>query len=74
MTNWYISENGNDDNDGLQPNTPKRTLENLLECIKDAKDYKPSICFRRGSVWENNLDMTYTDFTIEEIKRINELE
>ena len=44
-TTYYISPGGNDDNDGLSPEKPKRTLNDLYLQIGDA------VLFERGSVF-----------------------
>ena len=51
-TIYYVSENGDDSNDGLSPNTPIRTLAKASElplCPGDA------VLFKRGETFRGNL-------------------
>lgn len=75
MSKWYISNSGNDNNDGLQADTPKRTLGNLFKSIEDAKDNQPCIFFHATSVWNEKLDIISIGlgFTGEQLKRISDL-
>ena len=53
---FYISNNGNDANDGLSPETPWATLEKLKEAyLSYGISYSDIILFERGSVWRGAI-------------------
>lgn len=51
-TTYYISPGGNDDNDGLSPATPKRTLDDIYLQMNDA------VLFERNSVFRLTESIT----------------
>ncbi|MBQ7038845.1 MAG: right-handed parallel beta-helix repeat-containing protein [Clostridia bacterium] len=59
----YLSPNGNDDNDGLSPATPFKTLERLSWEMLDQGTY---VCFERGGTWRGEIwaapGVTYTAY------------
>ncbi len=59
----YVSPTGNDDNDGLSPETAFKTLDRLSWEMLDEGTY---VCFERGGVWRGEIwaapGVTYTAY------------
>ena len=54
----YVSNDGNDDNDGLTINTPIKTLDKAISLIKEKTIAKRGhISFRRGDIFEGTLSI-----------------
>ncbi len=49
---YYVSESGNDDNDGLSENTPKKTIEGVNAIELEAGD---GVFFKRGDIFRGEL-------------------
>lgn len=57
-TAYYVSSSqGNDENDGLSPETPWKTLERVHQGEWDGDIYEPGdiVFFKRGDTWRGNL-------------------
>ena len=53
---FYISNNGDDNNDGLSPETPWKTLQKLADSYSLLGiNYTDIILFERGSVWREGI-------------------
>lgn len=52
MSVYYISNNGNDNNDGLSPQTPWQTIEKVVSEQKSGDVF----CFRRGDTFYGMID------------------
>ena len=53
---FYISNNGDDSNDGLSPETPWKTLQKLADSYSLLGiNYTDIILFERGSVWREGI-------------------
>ena len=53
---FYISNNGDDSNDGLSPETPWKTLQKLSDSYTTLGiNYTDIILFERGSVWRESI-------------------
>ena len=53
---FYISNNGDDNNDGLSPETPWKTLQKLSDSYAPLGiNYTDIILFERGSVWREGI-------------------
>ncbi|MBQ4119859.1 MAG: hypothetical protein IJD45_05665 [Clostridia bacterium] len=60
---YYVSNNGDDNNDGLSPETPLATLSAVNALAFEGKAY---VCFERGGLWRGQLNarrgVTYTAY------------
>lgn len=53
---FYISNNGDDNNDGLSPETPWKTLQKLSDSYAPLGiNYTDIVLFERGSVWREGI-------------------
>ena len=52
-TAYYVSEIGNDDNDGLSPDTPWKTPERVS---KATLSYGDAVFFKRGEIFRGHID------------------
>jgi hypothetical protein len=54
-TNYYVSNNGNDNNDGLSEGKAWKTVSKV-----NSRTFKPgdNILFERGGIWNENLEIT----------------
>ncbi|MDD3920682.1 MAG: hypothetical protein PHO41_05910, partial [Eubacteriales bacterium] len=59
-TSYYVSSEGNDENDGLSPETPWRTVAKVNTVQLQPGD---GVFFRRGDVWREVLANDYEDIT-----------
>lgn len=55
-TAYYVSNSGNDNNDGKSPETPWATMDKV---IKAKLKYGDAVFFERGGTWYGSLDMQY---------------
>ncbi len=63
-TVYYLSPNGNDNNDGLSPETAWKTIARLKAAGE--LPYGAYVCFERGGIWRGKFDaytgVTYTAY------------
>ena len=53
---FYVSQNGNDENDGVSPDTPFKTLEKIRQ-ISDSLNPGDGVFFERGSAFRTVFDL-----------------
>lgn len=63
---FYVSNSGNDLNDGCTPEKAFKTLEKVNSLVQKGNDIKTYICFKRGDVFRGTLNavdnVTYTAY------------
>ena len=63
---YYVANSGNDNNDGLTPETAWATLEKVSSAFEKDNKEQSFVCFKRGDVFRGQLitasNVTYTAF------------